>query len=446
MFGVSRDIEIDDTPAIDFWKIVAETQLGKIRELERLKKQKLREQELEEFNNMKNYVRERIIMMERYHSLQKHISEEYEKNRLYERELAREERRHQRFLKYLEYERSIMEYEDIRSYELREYDYELAREQIERENMFNEELEQCEVDKFWGIDHYYKNISHEEDRLNEFYIQRLKEKNKQLVEMRCIKKIPERYFNSYLPKLTKTLQILNEADYHEPTPLVQSPVASPSRLNPSLVTQESSILTNPETFPPPVSLPEPSPQQQQPPKKPSYQLMTPGTITPTIASSSPAQGNSRRPSATTSSVPLFPPIGQKKDGSFSNQNQNQEKEVKFQLPSERTENNKVADSPIPTPVKANIQPENSILTASEFSSSGGTSEQMKMMMNSKKSTDVDDVKGIITQARQEVFEFQKKLNQMETEKRMNYIKHLKAEEIRMKVQTKIRPPLHEPKG
>jgi len=50
-----------------------------------------------------------------------------------------------------------MEYEDTRSFHYREYQAELIREEKERENMYNEEQEQCEVDTFGGLN-YLKRI------------------------------------------------------------------------------------------------------------------------------------------------------------------------------------------------------------------------------------------------------------------------------------------------
>ncbi len=82
----------------------------------------------------------------------------------------RTERRRVRFEKYLECERDNMVYEDSRSYELRRYEFEVIQEYIEREEMYNEEKDQTEVDRFWGLDLYQRKLHEEEERLRKIYI------------------------------------------------------------------------------------------------------------------------------------------------------------------------------------------------------------------------------------------------------------------------------------
>ena len=82
----------------------------------------------------------------------------------------REERRRVRFEQYLESERENMVYEDARSYSLRTYEFEVIQQCIEREMMFNEEQDQIEVDRFWGLDLYQRKLHEEEERLRKLYI------------------------------------------------------------------------------------------------------------------------------------------------------------------------------------------------------------------------------------------------------------------------------------
>jgi len=91
-----------------------------------------------------------------------------------------------------------MEYEDTRSFHYREYQAELIREEKERENMYNEEQEQCEVDKFWGIELFEKNLLQEERRLREFYAQRVKTLNQELVKMKVVQNVSYDSYKSYI--------------------------------------------------------------------------------------------------------------------------------------------------------------------------------------------------------------------------------------------------------
>jgi len=91
-----------------------------------------------------------------------------------------------------------MEYEDTRSFHYREYQAEQIREEKERENMYNEEQEQCEVDKFWGIELFEKNLLQEERRLREFYAQRVKTLNQELVKMKVVQNVSYDSYKSYI--------------------------------------------------------------------------------------------------------------------------------------------------------------------------------------------------------------------------------------------------------
>ena len=98
-------------------------------------------------------------------------------------------RRQKKVELYFESERDIMISEDDRSYKLRHYNWECERIIRERENMFNEEREQTDVDRFWGLDLYELNLNNEEKRLRILYYQRVEELNKVLMKTKAIKNI-----------------------------------------------------------------------------------------------------------------------------------------------------------------------------------------------------------------------------------------------------------------
>lgn len=237
-------MEFDDGPKIDHWKVISEEMTKRIRQKQEEEKKARRAKELEELQTLRNYVHERIITMERYHTQRQHIAEEYEKNRLFEREMAKEARRKLRFEQYLQYERGCMAEEDYRSYLYREYYHEQQREWSEREAMFNEELEQTEIDRFWGFDSFHHRFRREEDRLHDVYIQQLREKNHQLYLMQCTKKIPKQYFSSYLPKITKASSLVKAEITQLPPPLILPEIASPGMTSEAKKKQSYTLISN----------------------------------------------------------------------------------------------------------------------------------------------------------------------------------------------------------
>jgi hypothetical protein len=289
-----------------------------------------------------------MITMERYSLQKQHIAEEYEKNRLYERQLQREERRQQRFDTYLSYERNEMIYEDKQSYSLREYEYEQIREGIERENLFNEECDQCEIDRFWSIDTYYSRLNDEEKRLARIYIEQVIKTNEQLSFMKLVKKNKKEYYSSYLPKLSKTMDLIKTTNSNSSSALIAS--------------------------------------------------------------------QSQKKIKTIEKLPLISPKGSSAVGSPS-----------FSL---KKGNHNQYDFPDDLSMNSSMNGDGNIRY--HYNGSGTSSTSGSVMSE-------EDIK------RQLDYEQQYQLNQIETTKRMEYIKKLKAEELRMKAQVKIRPALHLPK-
>lgn len=69
---------------------------------------------------------------------------------------------------------------------MRDYDWQCLHEQAEREDMYNEELDQTEFDRFWGLDLYERIQNEEETRLRKVYEDRVAYLNGLMVQTRAI--------------------------------------------------------------------------------------------------------------------------------------------------------------------------------------------------------------------------------------------------------------------
>jgi len=131
-------------------------------------------------------IREYFEQKELLDNLARIEAEKAEKQRLINRYEDRMQRRAKRFEDYLNHEREHMKFEDVRSYLFRDYEWQLLHEQQEREDMFNEEMDQTEVDRFWGFDNFIQQQNKEELELRQLYEEKTRYLNKQLVLMQSI--------------------------------------------------------------------------------------------------------------------------------------------------------------------------------------------------------------------------------------------------------------------
>jgi len=154
--------------------------LADIERAERIHKQK-------ELRELRSYVYDKMCELEENAQLRRAEAIRLEQERLLNRQLDRERRREQRYLLYLLKEQQHMNYEDYRSYQLRDYRWQCEHEQNERENMFNEELNQTEVDRFWGLDLFIRRQYEEESRLRQLYSDKVFQLNSILVKTRAVK-------------------------------------------------------------------------------------------------------------------------------------------------------------------------------------------------------------------------------------------------------------------
>jgi hypothetical protein len=153
---------------------------AEIEKVERMRKQK-------ELRALRSYVYDKTCELEENAQLRRAEAVRLEQERLLNRQLDREKRREQRYQQYLLKERQHMNYEDYRSYQLRDYSWQCEHEQNEREGMFNEELNQIEVDRFWGLDLFVRRQYEEEARLRQLYADKVEQLNSILVKTRAVK-------------------------------------------------------------------------------------------------------------------------------------------------------------------------------------------------------------------------------------------------------------------
>lgn len=141
------------------------------------------------------------------------LQEQEEIRRLEARRFDKEQRREARWQQYLAIEREHMTQEDHRAHAVRAYQEEIARETYERECMFNAECDQCEIDRFWGLEYYAQALQEEERRLRRFYHERVVQLNRELVKMGCVKAYhspsqAKRYRQQQLLKEQKDKQVV----------------------------------------------------------------------------------------------------------------------------------------------------------------------------------------------------------------------------------------------
>ena len=183
-----RDLDVDEKLLVS-WKSMASI-VGTVLQNERNKKAAVqRAEELVELQTIRNFIDEKTVLFNRRQEQLRHLAEEREQHRLQRRAFDKMERRRLRFEEYIENERRHFLFEDNRSYQLRHYRCECDRELREREDMFDEECAQREIDRFWGIDAFYQRMRDEERRLRMFYEQRVREANAPLMILKQTKQI-----------------------------------------------------------------------------------------------------------------------------------------------------------------------------------------------------------------------------------------------------------------
>lgn len=171
-----------------------------------------------EVDRLCNHVKERMAELQFTEELAQQARLKAEQERLKKRAEDRVKRRELRFEQYLEAERDNMIFEDSRSYKVnfslhfylhstpcilsfrcnkftqfRDYEWQLLHEHSEREDMFNEEMEQTEFDRFWGFDLFEAMQNQEEERLRKMYEDRVIYFNKLMAHTRSVKPIKKYY-------------------------------------------------------------------------------------------------------------------------------------------------------------------------------------------------------------------------------------------------------------
>lgn len=147
----------EDEPELRFeelnrWKTETQTAHAAFLEDEKDIERHKQEAILKVNDECRQYVNDRFAQITRQQRRLQRTLEVEEANRVAKRQADRDARRAARIAGYEREERRLMTIEDDLSYRRRFYEWEVACEAAERERMFNEECDQCEVDRYWGID------------------------------------------------------------------------------------------------------------------------------------------------------------------------------------------------------------------------------------------------------------------------------------------------------
>ena len=140
-----------------------------------------REAALKEMADHKEYVDKRIKRLQRKDENTARILELEEQARQDKRKADKNARFLLRCAKMEANERFLMEVDDDHSLRRRYYEWEQWREDAEREAMWFEEMEQCGVDRFWGLDLEALNKQRERDKWIAWYDGRTQKLREQLI-------------------------------------------------------------------------------------------------------------------------------------------------------------------------------------------------------------------------------------------------------------------------
>lgn len=205
VFGQFETQQYDDASKIAAWHADAVSRHKAYVERKEALEREKREKELKELHEIRLKVRLKTDSLAEARDYKEYMAQLREVDRVERRKDDRLRRREARFQKYLEAECQHMMHEDWRSYQLRDYLWQCANEEREREGMFNAELDQTEVDSFWGLDIFERKKNEEELRLRKLYEIKVREMNTLLVRTSAINQFSA-------PSLTK-IGTLHEDQY-----------------------------------------------------------------------------------------------------------------------------------------------------------------------------------------------------------------------------------------
>lgn len=186
-FGLSTFVAQDNFKLLRHWK--EEGAAGHERYLERVQYEtdmkKISEQQL--FEERCKYVNDRIRDIQRKEMRARRHKEQMEVDRIEKRHEDRENRRRLRIAGYEAAERDLMKYEDEQGWWSRYHANERIIYMRERENMFNEELEQTQIDSFWGINTHLMQQQAEIERKAKLYDMKVEEMRVKCIHARVVK-------------------------------------------------------------------------------------------------------------------------------------------------------------------------------------------------------------------------------------------------------------------
>lgn len=175
------EVDHGELPLIKVWKTKADQKIQEYHDRKEREAAEKREAELREYIKLKDYVNERTRLFRRREKQMELMSLQEEADRVERRKADKTRVKEEKFQKYLECERLSMTMEDEYSYKRRFFEWECDQIAREREDMFNAECEQTDIDRFWGFEVYERRINEEEKRLRHFYEQKVLRLNQELV-------------------------------------------------------------------------------------------------------------------------------------------------------------------------------------------------------------------------------------------------------------------------
>jgi hypothetical protein len=212
VFGQHVEVDHKEIEHIAQWKALAcEKYADYLRRME-MEHRETRQRKVEENHELLEYVDRRLYMIEEKERDKKRREEEAEVARLAQRAADRAARRHAQWLLYIQGQRQEMEYEDRRSRQLREYEWECFRERIERGCMYDEERKQTFCDRYWGIDLYERRMNEEEVRLRRLYEEKVRRLGRDMMKMKAIQTVRKEAIRGLGGDLREMMKIPDERE------------------------------------------------------------------------------------------------------------------------------------------------------------------------------------------------------------------------------------------
>ena len=163
-----------------------------------MKKLEILEQEEKEKRRLEamqlnQYLQEKSYQFGRSQRFRQNAMEQEEEDRLLKRKLEKEERRRQKILLEEAKARQAMCHEDRCSFRLRYFEKDVILQRKEMANMLQEELQQTNIDSFWGIPTAIRNAKNAQASELMSWKGTVDEYRKMCIQVRIIRPYPSEY-------------------------------------------------------------------------------------------------------------------------------------------------------------------------------------------------------------------------------------------------------------